>query len=720
MEKQRQEVRRQVKPIGNIPAVSSYDNVSNLMCSLVNTPKNFKGGQLSMFLDFWKEITSDPDILQIVRGSIIDFCDEFTQTNVPPPLIFKHSEMVEMDKIVNKLQNNGVIKQVSHCTDEFLSTVFLRPKKDGSFRLILNLKHLNLSVEYNHFKLDSIRTAMALITPNCYMASMDWKDAYYSVAIRSDYRKYLRFTWNDILYEFQCLVMGLAEAPRKFTKLAKPMWSTLRRQGFISVSYIDDALLLGDSWQDCFNNVSSTVQLADKLGFTVHPLKSELHPCQNVIFLGFHIDSVHMSITLTQARREKIKLSCDSLVRARKCTIRELARAVGQVVSTEPCFPHAPLFYRELELAKMEHLGRNQGRYDAHISLSEDTISLLQWWSDHVDSLIGPICTPNPMVYLRSDSSDFAWGGVVMSKSGRDLVPTSTTKGSWSEDEAKEHINVKELQAGFFTLQSFCDTMCNVHIKIELDNTTAISYINKMGGKIQRLSEIAQELWMWARDRDIWVSAVHLPGILNIEADAQSRDLSDENKEWKLNPSTFAKINDLWGPLEIDLFATRINCQLQRYISWLPDPDSCCTNAFLTSWDEFCYAFPPFSLLTRVLQKVEADSSEMVLVAPVWPTQPWFPRLLRLCVDFPRILPGNPQLLHLPQDPTRKHPLLPKMKLAAYRLSGNPSRGREFRRDQETLYFNPGDRPQQHSIGRISGSGLIIAQKRELIPFLAL
>ena len=51
------------------------------------------------------------------------------------------------------------------------------------------------------------------------------------------------------------------------------------------------------------------------------------------------------------------------------------------------------------------------------------------------------------------------------------------------------------------------------------------------------------------------------------------------------------------------------------------------------------YAFPPFSLLPRILDEVAQDEANLLLVTPYWPPRPWFPRLLRLLVGLPRVLP---------------------------------------------------------------------------------
>ena len=89
--------------------------------------------------------------------------------------------------------------------------------------MILNLKQLNKSVEYEHFKMDILWTVIRMMKPNCYMASIDIKDAYYSVPIAETDQKYLKFEWQGVLYKFTCFPNGLALCPRKFTKLLRPV-----------------------------------------------------------------------------------------------------------------------------------------------------------------------------------------------------------------------------------------------------------------------------------------------------------------------------------------------------------------------------------------------------------------------------------------------------------------------------------------------------------------
>ena len=163
-------------------------------------------------------------------------------------------------------------------------------------RMILNLKSLNKNITHHHFKMNTVLTAVRLMRPGCFMASIDLKDAYHSVSIHSDFQKYLKFSWRGQLYKFACFPNGLAPCPRQFTKLLKPVFSTLRKLGHISVVYIDDTWLTFEDYNSCVNNLADTITLLDMLGFVIHPEKSILIPTQEITFLGFIFSAVNMTL----------------------------------------------------------------------------------------------------------------------------------------------------------------------------------------------------------------------------------------------------------------------------------------------------------------------------------------------------------------------------------------------------------------------------------------
>lgn len=99
-----------------------------------------------------------------------------------------------LDLEIIKFLEKGVIEECYNEKEEFISNVFLRQKKDGSYRMILNLKKFNEFVAYHKFKMDTLESVIQLVTPDCFMASIDLKDAYYTVSVAPEHRKYLRFS----------------------------------------------------------------------------------------------------------------------------------------------------------------------------------------------------------------------------------------------------------------------------------------------------------------------------------------------------------------------------------------------------------------------------------------------------------------------------------------------------------------------------------------------
>ena len=131
----------------------------------------------------WRALTSDKENLETVSGQRIELAVVPMQITLPPQPNWSQTEGEFIDTEILMLLQKGAIKHSVHEEGGFISPIFLRPKKDGSYLMILNLKSLNQYVSYHHFRMDTIWTAVHMMTPGCYMASIDLKDAYYSVPI---------------------------------------------------------------------------------------------------------------------------------------------------------------------------------------------------------------------------------------------------------------------------------------------------------------------------------------------------------------------------------------------------------------------------------------------------------------------------------------------------------------------------------------------------------
>jgi hypothetical protein len=100
---------------------------------------------------------------------------------------------------------------------------------------------------------------------------------------------------------------------------------------------------------------------------------------------------------------------------------------------------------------------------------------------------------------------------------------------------------------------------------------------------------------LWCIARNLWLSAVHIAGKLNIEADEKSRKFSDKH-EWMLNNQCFNEIITCFPEVNIDMFASRLNNKLDVYCSWQPDPGCSYVDAFSVDWSYHEFMLFPHNL----------------------------------------------------------------------------------------------------------------------------
>ena len=591
----------------------------------------------------------------MVKGVKIPIITEPIQTSNRSQIPGNQMKFVDIE--VEKLLKLGVIDISAHEENEIVSPIFLVPKPDGTFRMILNLKMFNTSVEYDHFKMENFSTVLSMISKGCYLGSIDLRHAYYSVSIDSFYRKFLKFEWRGVLYEFTCMANGLACCPRYFTKLLKPIYATLRAQGFLSTAFIDDSCLMGDTYDQCLKNIETTKNLFESLGFIVHSEKSVMIPCKKLKYLGFWIDTEKMQVTLPDDKISKVKLECSNLMNASVITIRDLAKVIGILVSCFPAVLWGPLYYRNLDADKIEALRLNYGNFDALTVLGNKAKPELLWWINNVENQFYPIERSEPEIEFSTDASNDGWGIYCDSE--------ISTSGQWSETEKQFHINALELLAIEYGLKSLENVVAGKHVKILSDNSCAVSNIKSMGGKSKTCNDIVFRIWTWCQSKNVWITISFLPGILNVNADKLSRKF-DDRTEWMLNPKCFDKICKYFGTPQVDLFASRLNCQMKPFVSWRPDPEAVAIDAFSINWSkwEFVYAFPPFNLITGVLKKWRDDGAKGVIIVPCWETAPWYPMLIKMMTQNPLLFPRKKQTLTQPVN-KQPHPLYRQMQVMA-------------------------------------------------------
>lgn len=153
----------------------------------------FIPGNTRNCLENWEAITSDEYILQLARGIPLEFvCEPPRQLELPRYYNFNQRDKEIIEEEVNKLVNRNIVSEISSGW-KFVSNIFIRPKQNNKFRLIIDLSPLNEYILKEHFKMDNLNSAIDLLSKGSFLASVDLRDAYYTLPIAEEFQPYVCF-----------------------------------------------------------------------------------------------------------------------------------------------------------------------------------------------------------------------------------------------------------------------------------------------------------------------------------------------------------------------------------------------------------------------------------------------------------------------------------------------------------------------------------------------
>ncbi|XP_070591658.1 uncharacterized protein [Erythrolamprus reginae] len=584
------------------------------------------GGKLQHFSPSWLLTSSDKWVLATVsEGLRLEFIGPPPHRFVSCPRLRDLHKRQQIRKEIAHLLDIRAIEQVprQEVGKGFYSRIFLVPKTSGGYRMILNLKQLNIYIKYRRFHMHSLQTILPSIRSRDLLTSIDLKEAYLHVPVHPAHREFLRFCSEGVHYQYRAMPFGLSSAPRTFTKLLDALTANLRSHSIRLMAYLDDIIILSRSPGQAREDLARTIRTLEAHGFTINVGKSQLFPATRLQHLGSIIDTISGKVTLSPERQENIHRLVSDLIRLRRAPLALLSKVLGTLVSAIGIVPWARYHIRGLQWFLLPAQRARVSHSQRIIILPKRVRESLKWW----------------------------------------------LTGQWTMEElASVNINFLELRAVFLALLAFAPIVEGKHILILTDNVATRAHLNHQGGtRSQRLMEETMRLFNWAETHLASLTAEHIAGISNSTADWLSRATLDPS-EWRLHPDLFYQLTQRFGVPLVDLFASSQNTQLPRFFTRFPDPRAEGTNALLSSWPPgLLYAFPPVNLIPRVVEKILHEEAEVILLAPYWPRRPWFADLVELSVSPPWRIPD--QIISLSQG-NLKHPDPQWLHLTGWHLKG--------------------------------------------------
>ena len=632
-----------VKNVFCVGHLSSVNLVTNAQHAVVDPPV---GARLQQCWEKWETLGSSPKVVNTLREDYtlpFRFRPHLTRSLTVISNYHNPTKQSFLLEALYQLINKNAVEPVENQNSlGFYNRLFLVPKPNNRWRLILDLSTLNTFLNTGTFKMETPETIRTSLQAGECVTSIDFKDAYFHIPIHSQSRKYMCFHLQGRSYQFKALPFGLSTAPMEFTVVAKEVKLMALQKGIRIHQYLDDWLVKASTHHTCLQHTQTLATLCQELGWLVNKEKSELVPKQVFNFVGYQFDLKEGKVRPTEERWQALTDKIRSILSDPVCPVRKFMSLIGLLTATEKQVHLGRLHMRPIQW-HLKNNWRVPESLEKVIPVPKSLHPHLRWWLEESNVLLGqPLHPLKHALQIFTDASKEGWGA---------HLDEHTARGQWSLPESKLHINHLELKAVFLALKEFRTLVFNKTVLVAPDNTTVVAYINKEGGmKSGSLCALLWRILSWCTRQQVTLRARHIPGRLNVIADKLSRLGQTIQTEWSLHPEVFQAVCSRWHEPQVDLFATKFNNKLPQFVSPVPDPQAWAVDALSLSWEDLDpYAFPPAAILGKVVEKLQDyPCNRIILIAPGWPNMPWFWDLVAMSSQIPLCLPSIPNLVSQP------------------------------------------------------------------------
>ncbi|XP_034750411.1 uncharacterized protein LOC117958235 [Etheostoma cragini] len=395
---------------------------------------------------------------------------------------------------------------------------------------------------------------------------------------------------------------------------------TIPAIGIRILNYIDDWLILAQSRELAVRHQDVVLAHLLRLGLRLNEGKSVLASAQRTVFLGLVWDSLTMLACLSLARFESVLATVKSVRLGSAITVKHFQRVFGLMAAASSLIPSGLLHMRALQWWLKSKGFSPRGNPFRLIRVAHKCLRALSVWKEPWFLSQGPaLGAPCRRVIVLTDASLTGWGAV-----------NRSARGVWQEHHSSWHIYCLKMLSVFGALRSFLPAILGHHVLVRFDNTAVVAYLNHQGGlRSCPLCRLAHRILLWSQRRLLSLRAMFIPGLQNQGVDLLSRQ-GLRPGEWRLHPEVVESLCVRFGPIDVDLFASRETTHCPLWFSLTP-PAPLGLDAMVREWPRLrLYAFPPVALLPGILERVRREGICLLLVAPFWPTRVWFSDLMAL------------------------------------------------------------------------------------------
>ena len=400
-------------------------------------------------------------------------------------------------KVIEELQTMLDLGIVRQSDSPYSSPIVIVKKKDGNIRLCIDFRKLNSITVFDAEPIPNQDELMAKLCSAKYYSKIDLSKGYFQIPLKEDCKKYTAFQSPIGLLEYNFLPFGCSTAASTFQRMMRKILKDIPNV----VSYFDDILIHGETWEQHDCALKETLRILRQHGLTARPTKTNIG-FEEIEFLGHKVGNGKQRPE--ESKIEKVKALKPPTAK------REVRKVLGLLN-----------YYRKfvknfssiaLPLTELTKKGQpNKVKWTEACNTSFNTIKRLL--SEEPILILPNIDKP---FTIRTDASDYGISGVLLQNVDGQLRPCAYISRKLLDRERRYSVIEKECLAVVFTVGAFEKYLLFKHFTIETDHKP-LSFMKQNKAKNNRLMR-------WALSLQQFMFTINpIPGNHNLDADLLSR-----------------------------------------------------------------------------------------------------------------------------------------------------------------------------------------------------
>lgn len=407
--------------------------------------------------------------------------------------------------------------------------VIPKPHQPGKWRLILDLSSpegasVNDGIckglcSLRYLSVDDIASTILSLGKGALLAKMDIQSAYRMVPVHPDDHHLLGMQWEGQLFVDTVLPFGLRSAPKIFNAVADALeWIAHSRGAEHIAHYLDDFVVVGaPATNECRRSLDILMSACRELGVPIATHKCE-GPSACLTFLGIEVDTQNLELRLPEEKLDRLKKLLVEWLPRKSCKRRDLESLIGHLSQACKVVRPGRRFLRGMiQLLSVAH------KQHHHIRLNQSFRADLEWWHKFLGSWNGvsmlvQVQSQHPDIKVWSDASG-SWGCAAV------------WNGKWFQISWKDHpefmdtsIAGKEMLPIAVAAAIWGKEWRGCTVEFNCDNEAVVHSLTAGSCKERNMAHMLRCLFFIEAKFNFSIVASHVPGVLNVQADALSRN----------------------------------------------------------------------------------------------------------------------------------------------------------------------------------------------------